>query len=211
MLIAPGTKVRVEVYLADPPVVFNTLIRGCDLKTIEVAAPTVNGKKIGVPPETRVVLIETSDSGLLYLDTTVEQVKTSPSVQWVLRSPGFEGIRKIQRRREERFAVDLHIKWHMKDESAYEPTSLHLININSYGALVSVDRDLAVGDDLIVDLTSLVHVSGQMTDRRVTTRGRVVRKIGEVGTVYGITFETLERLERVHLLEAIRRLKSRVV
>jgi c-di-GMP-binding flagellar brake protein YcgR len=212
LLINPGTKVKVEVYLTDPPVVFHTSVIRSDIKSIELAAPMVNGKRVGVPSGTRVMVLETSATGLLFIDTRVDEIRTKPQAAWVLPTPGLEGIRKIQRRHEPRYEVDLHLNWRrLSEPGSVETTPLHLVNVNSGGALLSIDKDLGVGEEIIIDLSPLIHVSGALTDRKVSTRARIVRKVGEPSRVYGASFDSLERLEKVHLLEALRRLKSRVV
>ena len=212
MLLKPGSRIKMEVYLRDPPVVFHSTVKNCDVKTIEIVAPIVNGKRVAVPPNTGVTLVETSPGGLLRLDTSVQDVKTKPQALWVVQTPGIEGIHKIQRRREQRFEVDLHVKWKKTmGTGSYEPTPLHLINVNSMGAMVSLDDNFELGDEIIIDLTPLIHVSGELTDQRIATKCKVVRMIGEGGTLVGVIFETLERMERVHLVDALRRLKSRVV
>ena len=86
----------------------------------------------------------------------------------------------------------------------------HVININSLGALVSVDRRLEVGDEVTVDLTNLLKVGGESFDRKVCVTSKVVRLAGESGMVAGLRFDNLGRRERSALMDALRRLKSRI-
>lgn len=212
MLLNPGSKVKVEVRLGETPLAFQSVVRSCDPKAIEILAPTVNGKKLAVPPGTNVSLTEVTSSGILYLESKVEEVRPSPTAVWVLRAPGLEAIRRVQRRREPRYMVDLHIRWRRRDSpGATVQNLLTLVNVNSMGALISLEDPLEVGEEMMLDLTPLVHVSGQMVDQKIQVRVRVVRKVGTPSRYYGVTFESLERMEKVYLGEALRRLKTRVV
>ena len=213
MLLKPGTRVKVEVYISDTPVVLHTSVRSCDSQTIELDAPVVQGKKVGVPPDTKVTMTETSSGGLLLVETEVVQVRTKPIPVWELRVPSINAIRKIQRRIEERYEVDLHLRWKRRDDFGWpESALLHMINVNASGALVSAPVELQVGDEIIIDLTPLIRVGGDPNvGHRISPRCKIVRRTSKNGQCYGLTFENLDRMEKIHLSEAIRRLKSRVV
>jgi len=212
-LLKPGTRIKVEVHVTEPPVVLHTFVRHCDNRIIELDAPSVQGKRMGVLPETRVTLKETSTSGLLLADTEVLEVRTKPLPVWVLRVPGLEDIRHIQRRREERYEADLHLRWKMRDETGWpEKPLLLLVNVNTYGAFVAVPADLEVGEEIIIDLTPLIQIGGNPhIKQRITPRCKVVRCAAGPVQRYGVTFENLERLEKRFLAEGIRRLKSQRV
>ena len=210
MLFKVGGRVKAEVFLKDPPVVFHTIVKECDNTFIGLSAPSARGKKIGVPEKTRVVVTEATPTGLLIVDTCVERMETEPSLTWLLRVPGLENIRKIQRRREARYEVDLHVKW----KSPHYPGDdnlLHLINVNSLGALISSDTPFEIGDPLSLDLTPLVKISGKMIEQKLNVQGQIVRKVGTQGSVFGVQFEPIDRMDKGRLLEALRRLKTTTV
>ena len=210
MLFKVGGRVKVEIFLKDPPVVFHTTVRECDNRHIGLAAPLKNGKRIGIVEETRVVVTESSSSGLLIVDTAVARMETEPSLTWILKVPGIQNIRKIQRRREARYEVDLHVKWKSSTYSG-EERLLHLINVNSLGALISSEHPFQIDDQIVIDLTPLMKVSGQRIEQKMNMVGHVVRCVGTSGSVYGVQFEPMARLDKGRLLEALRRLKSTAV
>jgi len=211
VLLKPGNRVKVEVFVKDPPLVFNTSVHLCDDKTIQIAAPSYSGKKIGVAENTRVLVTEVSPEGLLVVDTCVERMTSKHHVLWILPVPGIEGIHRIQNRREPRYEVDLHLPWREVDSRDSGSFSLcHVVNINSLGALLSLDREFDVGEEFLVDLTNLVRVGGEIPEKKVMARSKVARIAGQSGSVVGVTFENLGRKERKGLLDAIRRLKSEV-
>jgi c-di-GMP-binding flagellar brake protein YcgR len=213
LLLQPGSRVRVEVYIKDPPLVFTSTVRSSGSDSFEISAPSIGGKRIGVPPDTRVTVIESSHSGLLILDTDVEGIHTKPETVWVIRIPDLEGIRRIQRRREPRYEIDLHVRWKTLEDKNFENEApVHIININSNGALLIIEHPpLDVHDAIHIDLTPLIQVGGRLEGQKTITGCKVVRIAREGGKVYGVTFDNLERMEKVHLMDAIRRLKSRIV
>ncbi|MCG3195807.1 MAG: PilZ domain-containing protein [Candidatus Omnitrophica bacterium] len=212
MLVKPGSRVKVEVDIGDPKPIFHTVVRSCDPRAIELAAPTVNGKKVGVASGTKVTLIEVSSTGLLFIETLVEEVKSQPQALWLLKFPTLESIRRIQRRREARYEVDVHVRWKKSpDARDFEIDPLHVVNINTMGALVTTEKQLLIGEDILLDLSPLVQVGGTLTGQKVLARSKVVRQVGDSGRVFGVSFEALDRLQRSSLNEAIRRLKSRQV
>ena len=211
MLLKPGNRVKVEVYLKDPPLVFNTHVYTCDEKAFSIFAPLFSGKKIGVPVDTRVLITEVSPSGLTVVDTHVQEVKPKPHVTWHLPIPEMARIHRIQNRREPRYELDLHLPWRDSETSVWKEGALcHVVNINSMGALISVDRQLEVGDEITMDLTNLLKVGGQTFDKKVLAVSKVVRLAGESGTVAGVQFQNLGRRERSAMLDALRRLKSNI-
>ena len=212
-LLKPGTRIKIEVHVSEPPVVLYTSVRNCDNRIIELDVPVAHGKRMGVLPETQVTLTETSTSGLLLAETEVLEVKTRPLPVWVLRLPGLESIRHIQRRREERYEVDLHLRWKLRDETGWpEKPLLLLVNVNTYGAFVAVPAELEVGEEIIIDLTPLIQIGGNPhIKQRISPRCKVVRCVSGPVQRYGVTFENLERLEKRFLAEGIRRLKSQRV
>ncbi len=207
MLFKVGSRVKTEIFLKDPPVVFHATVRDCDNKHIGLAAPIAKGKRIAIAEGTRVVVTEATSTGLLIIDTSVERMETEPTLTWVLKVPGLQNIRKIQRRREARYEVDLHVKW-KSTRFPGEEKLLHLINVNSLGSLVSTDIPFEIDDQVVIDLTPLVKVSGKMIHQKLNIVGHVVRKVGTQGSVYGIQFEPMERMDKGRLLEALRRLKT---
>lgn len=212
MLVKPGSRVKVEVDIGDPRPIFHTVVRGCDPGVFELAAPTVNGKRVGVPTGTKVTVIEVSSSGLLFIETLVEEVKSQPQALWLLKSPTLESIRRIQRRREARYEVDIHVRWKACPEAKdFEVGLLHVVNINTMGALITSEKPLAIGEEILLDLSPLVQVGGTASGQKVLVRARIVRQVGEAGRVYGVLFEGLDRRERSGLNEAIRLLKGRQV
>lgn len=212
MILSPGSRVKVEVFLKDPPIVFSSNVQTCDDKTIELAAPSVNGKKIGVPDETRVLLTEITLEGLMVVDTQVSSVKSKPQVIWVLPVPPISNIRKIQRRIESRYEVDLHLPWTPIDaNNLSEGHLVRVVNINSHGALISGTKQYKIGEEFNLDLTSLIWVSGEMTGQKVIVRAKVVRYTGEDKMKVGVQFQDVGRNVRASLLSALRRLKSRIV
>ncbi|MCA9410340.1 MAG: PilZ domain-containing protein [Candidatus Omnitrophica bacterium] len=210
MLFKVGGRVKTEIFLKDPPVVFHTTVKACDNDAIILTAPLVRGKRIGVADSTRVVVTEASATGLLIVDTSVIRMENEPNLAWVLKVPSLQNIRKIQRRREARYEVDLHVRWKSSKVTS-EDKLLHLINVNSLGALVSTDVPLEIDDQVVVDLTPLVKVSGKMMDQKLNIVGHVVRRVGNQGSVYGVQFEPMERMNKGRLLEALRRLKTTTI
>lgn len=212
MILSPGARVKVEVFLKDPPLVFSSSVQACDDKAIELAAPSVNGKKIGVPDGTRVLLTEITQAGLMVVDTSVSSVKSKPHVAWVLPVPPISNIRKIQRRIESRYEVDLHLPWTPVEggKTAQMPL-VRVVNINSHGALISGSDPYTIGEEFNLDLTSLIWVSGQMTDQKIIVRAKVVRHVSEDGKLVGVQFQEVDRDVRASLLSSLKRLKSRVV
>ncbi len=212
-LFRAGTRVKVEVQISDPPVVLYTSVRSCDNRIIELDAPIVKGKRVGVLPETRVTVTEISSSGLMLAETEVSMVRTRPLPVWVLNVPGLEGIRHIQRRREERYEVDLHLRWKKPSETGWPAHPLlHMVNVNTLGAYVAMPADLEVGEEIIIDLTPLIQVGGNTSiTHRISPRCKVVRSATGPLPCYGVTFENLERLEKGFLTQGIRRLKSKMV
>lgn len=214
-LFKPGTRVKVEVHISDPPVMLHTSVRSCDIQMIELDAPVVKGTRLGVLPQTHVTVTETSPTGLILIDTNVLQVNTKPLPVWVLHMPGLEDIRHIQRRREVRYEVDLHLRWKRREETNWpDQQLLHMINVNTFGAFVAIQSDLEVGSEIVVDLTPLIQIGGNpLANYRITPRSKIIRRAKEqsMNQGYGVTFENLERLEKGFLLEGIRRLKSRMV
>jgi hypothetical protein len=208
-----GGRVKVEVHIADPPIVLHTSVRNCDSREIELDAPVVQGKRVGVLPETQITLTQTSSSGLMLVDTSVIQVRPKPSPVWVLRAPGFDGIRLIQRRHEERYEVDLHLHWKKRDVTGWpEDLLLQMVNVNKQGAFVSIPVELEVGEEIIIDLTPLIRVGGNPSvTQRIAPRCKVVRHASGPNQCYGLTFENLDRIEKGFLSEGIRRLKGRKV
>jgi c-di-GMP-binding flagellar brake protein YcgR len=212
LILSHGARVKVEVFLKDPPLIFSSNVQKCDDKTIELAAPTVNGKKIGVPEETRVLLTEFTLEGLMVVDTHVIAVRSKPQVTWVLPVPPISNIRKIQRRIESRYEVDLHLPWiPLEGGSPGEMPLVRVVNINSHGALLTGTERYEVGDEFKLDLTSLIWVSGEMTGQKVILRAKVVRHASEDGKTVGVQFQEVERNVRTSLLSSLRRLKSRIV
>lgn len=207
MLLKIGGRVKAEVFLKDPPIVFYTTVRKCDNETIELSAPIAMGKRIGVVDGARVLVTEASSSGLLILDTSIVRMETEPDLCWVLRAPTIQNIRKIQRRREVRYLVDLHVK-SRTPKDAREETLLHLINVNTLGALIATETPLSLGEEVMLDLTPLVKVSGYLIEQRFNVVGKVVREVGDQGRVYGIQFDKLDRVNKGRMIEALRRLKS---
>ncbi|MCB9766689.1 MAG: PilZ domain-containing protein [Candidatus Omnitrophica bacterium] len=189
---------------------FHTTVKACDNDAIILTAPLVRGKRIGVADSTRVVVTEASATGLLIVDTSVIRMENEPNLAWVLKVPSLQNIRKIQRRREARYEVDLHVRWKSSKVTS-EDKLLHLINVNSLGALVSTDVPLEIDDQVVVDLTPLVKVSGKMMDQKLNIVGHVVRRVGNQGSVYGVQFEPMERMNKGRLLEALRRLKTTTI
>lgn len=212
MIISPGARVKIEVFLKDPPLVFHSSVFACDDKNFEITAPTVNGKRIGVPDGTRVLITEITLEGLLVIDTIVSAVESKRHVAWILPIPPISNIRKIQRRIEPRYEVDLHLPWiPLEEDSPAQMQLVRVVNINSFGALIVGTAPYKVGDEFQLDLTSLVWVSGEMSGQKVVVRARVVRYASEDGKSVGIQFQEVDRNVRAHLLSALRRLKSRVV
>jgi hypothetical protein len=192
--------------------VFNTHVCACDEKTFSILAPSFSGKKIGVPVDTKVLVTEISPSGLTVVDTHVREVRPKPHVTWDLPIPEMERIHRIQNRREPRYELDLHLLWRDSETSLWKEGDLcHVVNINSMGALISVERELEVGDEITLDLTNLLKVGGERFDKKIQAVSTVVRLAGESGTVAGIRFGNLGRRERSAMLDALRRLKSSIV
>jgi c-di-GMP-binding flagellar brake protein YcgR len=208
-----GGRVKVEVHISDPPIVLHASVRNCDSREIVLDAPVVRGKRVGVLPETQITLTQTSSSGLMLVETRVIQVRPKPLPVWVLRAPGFDGIRLIQRRREERFEVDLHLHWKMRDVTGWpEDHLLQLVNVNTTGAFISVPAELEVGEEIIIDLTPLIRIGGNPSaTQRIAPRCKLVRRASGPNQCYGVIFENLERMEKSFLNEGIRRLKGRKV
>ncbi len=212
-LLKIGGRVKVEVHLADPPVVLHTSVRLCDSHVIELDAPVVQGKRMGVLPGTQITVTEVSPNGLLLVETDVIQVRTKPLPVWDLRIPGLEKIRHIQRRRADRYEVDLHLRWKKREDESWPAHSLlHMVNVSTFGAFVAMPVELETGEEIIIDLTSLILVGGNTSlQHRITPRCKVVRCTTGPMSCYGLTFENLDRVAVRYLDEAIRRLKSKRV
>lgn len=211
MLIKPGKRVKVEIHLGEPPVSLFTLVRMCDSQQIQLDAPTIKGKKAAVPAGTQVVLVESSREGLLIVESQVREVSTQPLPVWIIPIPGLEKIQRIQRRRNERFLVDLHVRWKKRDDREFRPDHLHMIDINPQGAYAMIPENMEVGDEFYVDLTPLIQISGQPISQRISPLCKIVRKVMASGEGYGFTFSGMEREVKSLLNESIRRLKSKAV
>jgi c-di-GMP-binding flagellar brake protein YcgR len=176
---------------------------------VEVDAPTVGGKKVAVPPQTRVTLTDYTQSGLTLLETVVGEVKMNPSPVWIIPIPTMQGIRRIQRRIAERFEIDIKLRWRKKDLGGeHEQEPLHLLNISSTGAYIKVSSLLEIGDEIVMDLTPLIQLTGTVILQKIRPSGTIVRKGSDHGFFYGICFAQLERMDKVSLMEALRKIKG---
>ncbi|KXK39703.1 MAG: hypothetical protein UZ16_OP3001000315 [Candidatus Hinthialibacteria bacterium OLB16] len=211
MLIKPGTRVKIEIRFGEQPIILYSLVRMCDAQRIEIDAPTVKGKRAAVPVETPIVLVESSREGLLIIESHVQEVLTRPLPVWLIPIPRLEMIRRIQRRREERYLVDLHLRWKRREDREYRKDLMHIIDINSQGAFATLPESMELESEFFLDLTPLVQIGGRSISQRVSPVCKVVRKASGPGEGYGITFTGMEREIKTLLNEAIRRLKSKVV
>jgi c-di-GMP-binding flagellar brake protein YcgR len=210
LLINPGSRVKVEVFLRDPPFVFYSVVKTCDETALRINAPKLNGKRVTVPTNTKVTITESGPDGLVHLDSLVSDIDPEPPVLWVIPIPQLESIHKIQRRTEPRYEIDLHFPWRNVGASEMGGVMLcHVININSHGALVSLGQTFEIDDEIVLDLTPLIQVSGETFEHKVTVKAKVVREAGKGTNTYGLLFENLGRREKSALLSAVRRLKSR--
>jgi len=212
MLIRPQTTVTVEIMLGDKSLSFETHVLNCDDQTISVSAPLFEKKRVVANPGTQVLLIFREEDGLKIVDTTVLRVERNHPVRWILKMPGIEGFRKINRRQDPRYELNVRLPWIPPDEYHLKDGNLLLVvNMSVSGAQVSLDCDLQLGDEIGIDLTPLARVSGEKIDHKVFITARVVRVAKEGERTYGVRFQTLSSSEKSMLAKALLRLKSKVV
>lgn len=208
MLPKEGSRVSVEVFVRNPPVCFDSKVVSIADHSLCIAAPTVNGKKVGVPVGTPIRLSSPTMNGIIQVTSMVERVQSKGTVNWVVRDPGISGINHIDRRDLSRIRVDQSIRWTINREGANQPGEgpMRLLNINSSGALVKVYQDLDLEQEVTLDLTDLLEEEDRQAIEQFIVPARVVRmaclnryglQLGRItGETRALFLKTLHRLER---------------
>ena len=208
MLPKEGSRVIVEVFIRNPPVRFESKVVSLSDHAISIAAPSLNGKKMAVPEGTQIRLSASSSNGVIQVNTRVDRIQTTGGVRWLLHDPGITGISHVDRRCLSRIRVDRPIGWSIIDQDKRKTGEgpMRLLNINSGGALVKVYQDLAMDQEVILDLTELVEEEDRMGLDEFVIPAKVVRlaclnRYGlKLGCLTGETrmlfLKTLHRIER---------------
>ncbi|MCA9424399.1 MAG: flagellar brake protein [Candidatus Omnitrophica bacterium] len=208
MLPKEGSRVTVEVYVRNPPVRFDSKVVSLSDHSLSIAAPMINGKKVGVPAGTPVRISAPTNNGIIQVNTTVDRVQSKSGVNWVLKDPGISGINHVDRRSLSRIRVDQSIRWSVFEEGGSKSGEgpMRLLNINSGGALVKVYQDLILDQEVALDLTGLVEEEDRVSVKEFVIPAKVVRtaclnryglQLGRLtGETRALFLKTLHRLER---------------